>query len=371
MRIGIPKEIKVHEYRVGMTPMGVRELTAQGHQVSVQQGAGTAIGFADRDYAQAGATLLAEAEAVFAGAEMIVKVKEPQLHECAWLRPEQLLFTYLHLAADRPQTDALLASGCTAIAYETVEDRQRGLPLLAPMSEVAGRMSVQAGAHCLEREQGGRGVLLSGVPGVSPGRVLVLGGGVVGGEAARIAHGMGARVTVIDRSLARLRQLDELFAGQVTTLYSTAENIQQQLEQADLVIGAVLLRGARAPKLVTAAMLQRMKPGAVLVDVAIDQGGCFETSRPTTHAEPTFIVDGIVHYCVANMPGAVARTATLALTNATLPYVEALANKGWRQALADDAGFAAGLNLAAGQLYCPGVAEAFGLPLSALAELVG
>ncbi|MBS97943.1 MAG: alanine dehydrogenase [Oceanospirillaceae bacterium] len=370
MRIGVPKEIKVHEYRVGLTPMGVKELIDQGHQVVVQANAGSAIGYEDDAYREAGATIEPQAEKVFRGSEMVVKVKEPQLGECEWLSEGQVLFTYLHLAADRPQTDALLNSGCTAIAYETVEDRQGGLPLLAPMSEVAGRMAVQAGAHCLEREQGGRGVLLSGVPGVTPGRVTIIGGGVVGGQAARIAQGMGAQVTILDKSLPRLRQLDDMFGGRVKTLYSTGENIRQQLTQSDLVIGAVLLPGAKAPKLVSRDMLGLMPAGAVLVDVAIDQGGCFETSRPTTHAEPIYEVDGIIHYCVANMPGAVARTATQSLTNATLPYVEALANKGWRSALAQVQGLAPGLNVHAGELYCQGVAEAFDMPLASLDALL-
>ncbi len=369
MRIGVPREIKVHEYRVGMTPMGVRELVGQGHTVTVQHDAGSAIGFDDDAYREAGARIIDDAETLYREAELIVKVKEPQLNECAWLDVGQVLFTYLHLAADRAQTDALLESGCTAIAYETIEDRHGGLPLLAPMSEVAGRMAVQAGAHCLEREQGGRGVLLSGVPGVSPGRVLVIGGGVVGSQAARIAHGMGAQVTILDKSLPRLRELDDLFGGQVRTLYSTGDNIRQQLAQSDLVIGAVLVPGARAPKLVTRDMLSLLPAGAVLVDVAIDQGGCFETSRPTTHADPIFEVDGIVHYCVANMPGAVARTATFALANATLPYVEALANRGWREALAAVPGFAPGLNVHAGEIYCPGVAAAFERPLADLDAL--
>lgn len=370
MRIGVPKEIKVHEYRVGLTPMGVHELVAQGHQVSVQSGAGQAIGYGDDSYRQAGAELVGEAETLFRQSEMIVKVKEPQLNECSWLSEGQLLFTYLHLAADRPQTEALLAGGCTAIAYETVEDPHGGLPLLAPMSEVAGRMAVQAGAHCLEREQGGRGVLLSGVPGVSPGRVVIIGGGVVGSQAARVAQGMGAQVTILDKSIPRLRELDERFNGRVGTLYSTAENIRQQIAQADLVIGAVLVPGARAPKLVTREMLSLMPSGAALVDVAIDQGGCFETSHPTTHADPIFEVDGIVHYCVANMPGAVARTSTLALTNATLPYVEALAGKGWKEALRSVPGLAPGLNVHGGRLYCAGVAEAFGLALGDLEQLL-
>lgn len=364
MRVGIPKEIKNHEYRVGMTPMGVRELVEQGHQVQVEQGAGVAAGFTDRAYEQAGAVMVDDPRAVFSWADLIVKVKEPQLNECGWLSADQVLFTYLHLAADRPQTEALIASGCTAIAYETVEDAHGGLPLLAPMSEVAGRMAVQAGAHCLEKAQGGRGVLLGGVPGVSPGRVLVIGGGVVGENAARIAVGMGAQVCLLDKSIPRLKQLDERFDGRVTTLYSTRENIEQQLSQSDLVVGAVLLPGAAAPKLVTRAMLKQMQPGVVLVDVAIDQGGCFETSHPTTHADPVFEVDGIVHYCVANMPGAVARTSTLALTNATLPYIERLAADGWRRALQEVPGFLPGLNVHSGRITCAGVARAFDLPHS-------
>ncbi len=363
MRVGVPREIKNREYRVGMTPMGVRELVEQGHQVQVELGAGVAAGFSDRAYEQAGAVLVDDPRAVFSWADLIVKVKEPQLNECGWLSADQVLFTYLHLAADRSLTDALLASGCTAIAYETVQDLHGGLPLLAPMSEVAGRMAVQAGAHCLEKAQGGRGVLLGGVPGVSPGRVLIIGGGVVGENAAYIALGMGARVTLLDKSIPRLKQLDERFNGALTTLYSTRENIEQQLVLADLVIGAVLLPGAAAPKLVTRDMLAEMKPGAVLVDVAIDQGGCFETSHPTTHDDPVFDVDGIVHYCVANMPGAVARTSTLALTNATLPYVEQLAQHGWRRALQEVPGFVSGLNIHSGRVTCAGVAEAFDLPL--------
>lgn len=365
MRVGVPKEIKNHEYRVGMTPMGVRELIEQGHQIQVEQNAGLAAGFGDADYARAGAVIVDDPRGVFTWADLIVKVKEPQPNECSWLSADQVLFTYLHLAADRALTEALLASGCTAIAYETVADAHGGLPLLAPMSEVAGRMAVQAGAHCLEKAQGGRGVLLGGVPGVSPARVLVIGGGVVGENAARVALGMGAQVSLLDKSIPRLRQLDERFNGALSTLYSTGENIEQQLAQADLVIGAVLLPGAAAPKLVTRSMLAGMKPGAVLVDVAIDQGGCFETSHPTTHADPVFEVDGIVHYCVGNMPGAVARTSTLALTNATLPYVEALARHEWRHALQSIPGFIQGLNIHSGRIACAGVAEAFDLPYSA------
>ncbi|PSL13900.1 alanine dehydrogenase [Marinobacterium halophilum] len=371
MRVGVPKEIKNHEYRVGMTPMGVRELVEQGHQVQIEQNAGIAAGFSDVAYEQAGAVLVDDPRGVFSWADLIVKVKEPQANECGWLSADQVLFTYLHLAADRALTEALLASGCTAIAYETVQDLHGGLPLLAPMSEVAGRMAVQAGAHCLEKAQGGRGVLLGGVPGVGPGRVLIIGGGVVGENAAAIALGMGAQVSLLDKSIPRLRQLDERFNGALITLYSTRENIEQQLAQADLVIGAVLLPGAAAPKLVTREMLGLMQPGAVLVDVAIDQGGCFETSRPTTHTDPVFEVEGIVHYCVANMPGALARTSTLALTNATLPYVEQLAHHGWRRALQDVPGLLAGLNIHSGRITCPGVADAFALPCHAPLDELG
>ncbi|WP_409524183.1 alanine dehydrogenase [Nitrincola sp. MINF-07-Sa-05] len=370
MKLGVPAEIKTHEYRVGMTPVGVRELCMQGHEVMIQQGAGLGAGFSDEDYVASGATLEESAEALYKSVDMVVKVKEPQLHECGWLSKGQTLFTYLHLAADRPQTDALLASGCTAIAYETITDAQGLLPLLAPMSEVAGRMSVQAGAHCLEKAQQGRGVLLSGVPGVESGQVLIIGGGVVGQSAAKIALGMGARVAIMDRSIARLRQLDDVFGGQVETLFSSRQLIESRISTADMVIGAVLLPGAAAPKLITREMLGLMQPGAVLVDVAIDQGGCFETSRPTTHADPTFIVDGIVHYCVANMPGAVARTSTQALTNATLPYVLQLAAQGWQGALRSNKGFAPGLNVHEGELYCQGVAEAFDLPLGDLPALL-
>ena len=362
MLIGVPKEIKNHEYRVGLTPAGARELVAQGHGVLVEQGAGREIGLADAMYLQAGAELIAAAEDVYRRAELIVKVKEPQPHECGWLRPEQILFTYLHLASSRELTLRLLDSGATCIAYETVTDQRGALPLLAPMSEVAGRMSIQAAAHHLEKARGGSGVLLGGVPGVAPARVLVLGGGVVGVNAARIALGMGARVVVVDKSLARLRELDELFGPQLTTLYSTLDAIERELAHADVVVGAVLIPGAAAPRLVSRAQLGIMQPGSVLVDVAIDQGGCFETSRPTTHEQPTFVVDGIVHYCVANMPGAVARTATFALTNATLPYVAQLAAAGPQAALGDDAGFRAGLNIHRGRVTYAAVAESFGLP---------
>lgn len=360
MLLGVPKEIKNHEYRVGLTPGSVREAVAHGHRVLVQRDAGAAIGLADELYLAAGAELADSAEEVFARAELIVKVKEPQPHECRWLRPGQVLFTYLHLAPDPEQTRLLLASGVTAIAYETVTDAAGGLPLLAPMSEVAGRMSIQAGAAHLEKSKGGAGVLLGGVPGVPPGKVAIIGGGVVGRNAALMAIGLGARVTVFDRSLDRLRSLDAQFGNRIRTVFPTAESIEQHALDADLVIGAVLVPGAAAPRLISRAMLAHMRPGSVLLDVAIDQGGCFETSRPTTHAEPTFTVDGIVHYCVANMPGAVARTSTFALNNATLPFVLALADKGWRRALADDPHLLAGLNLHAGAVTCLAVAESLG-----------
>ncbi len=371
MLVGVPTEIKNHEYRVGLTPAGVRELASHGHQVLVQRGAGQAIGLSDADYEAAGAQLADDAATVFARAEMIVKVKEPQPAECAMLRPGQVLFTYLHLAPDPAQATALLASGCTAIAYETVTDERGGLPLLAPMSEVAGRMSIQAGAHALQKAQGGSGILLGGVPGVAPGEVLVLGGGVVGINAARMALGLGARVTVLDRSLERLRQLDELYGPQLSTVFSTRDAIEARLPHADLVIGAVLIPGAAAPKLVSRAQLALMRPGSVLVDVAIDQGGCFETSHPTTHQDPTYEVDGIVHYCVANMPGGVARTSTFALTQATLPHVLALADKGARQALLDDTGLRNGLNVHAGRLTHRAVAQALGRDYVRAAEALG
>jgi len=369
MLVGVPKEIKNHEYRIGLTPSGVRELVLHGHQVLVQRGGGQAIGLSDADYERAGARLAEDAASVFAQAEMIVKVKEPQPEECALLRPGQLLFTYLHLAPDPQQAAALQRSGCTAIAYETVTDGHGGLPLLAPMSEVAGRMAIQAGAHALEKAQGGSGVLLGGVPGVKPAEVLVIGGGVVGINAARMAMGLHARVTVLDRSLERLKYLDELYGQQLTTLYSTRDAIEQCLPHTDLVIGAVLIPGGAAPKLVSHAQLALLRPGSVLVDVAIDQGGCFETSRATTHQQPTYEVDGIVHYCVANMPGGVARTSTFALTNATLPFVLLLAEHGL-QALRDDQDLRNGLNVHAGKLTHRAVAQALGQefvrPLDAL-----
>ena len=358
MLIGVPKEIKAQEFRVGMTPAGVRELAASGHQVLVQHSAGEGIGLTDALYAAAGATIVDSAEQVFAETDLVVKVKEPQAQECRWLRPGQTLFTYLHLAADLKQAELLMDSGATCIAYETITSQQGGLPLLAPMSLVAGRLSVQAGAHHMEVHQGGNGTLLGGVPGVAPAKVLVLGGGVVGSSALRVALGMGADVTVIDRSVSKLTELDEQYRGQLRTIYSTAESIEEHAREADLIIGAVLIPGASAPKLISADMLRLLKPGTVLVDVAIDQGGCFETSRPTTHADPTYVIDDVVHYCVANMPGAVARTATLALTNATLPYVVRLASKGSRETLLSDEHFSAGLNVFEGQLTHQAVAEA-------------
>ena len=361
MRIGVPKEIKTHEYRVGLTPAGVRELVQHGHAVTVETTAGAGSGWDDDAYRAAGSAIAPDAAAVFAGADLIVKVKEPQPAEIARLQRGQVLFTYLHLAADKAQTDGLINTGATCIAYETVTDRFGALPLLAPMSEVAGRMSVQVGAHCLEREQGGAGILLGGVPGVPPARVVVLGGGVAGTNAARMAVGLEASVIIIDKSLPRLKELDLQFGPRATTLFATTEAIEHAVHGADLVIGAVLVPGAAAPKLVTRDMVRRMRPGSVLVDIAIDQGGCFETSRPTTHSAPTFVEEGSVHYCVTNMPGAVPRTSTLGLTNATLPFVMALAGKGWRQAMLDDPHLAAGLNVHDGRVQCLAVAQALGL----------
>ncbi|MCE9681395.1 alanine dehydrogenase [Halomonas alkalisoli] len=361
MKIAVPKEIKNHEYRVALTPSGARELVARGHSVAVQAGAGEGAGFPDASYEAAGASLEANVDAVWRDAELILKVKEPQAEEVARLTRGQTLFTYLHLAAEETLTRGLMASGATCIAYETITDHQGGLPLLAPMSTVAGRMAIQAGAHSLEKAQGGAGVLLPGVPGVAPGKVAVIGGGVVGENAARMALGLGAEVSVLDKSIARLEVLDDRYQGRMKTVFSTADAIDEAVRESDLIVGAVLIPGAAAPKLITRAMLADMKPGSVLVDVAIDQGGCFETSRATTHDDPTYIVDGIVHYCVANMPGAVAQTSTLALTNATMPFVIALADKGWQQALADDAHFLPGLNVHDGQVTYRAVAEAFGL----------
>jgi alanine dehydrogenase len=358
MLVGVPKEIKTHEYRVGMTPPGVRELARHGHRVLVESNAGHIIGIDDDDYRAAGAEIAASAAEVFGKAEMIVKVKEQQPNEIAMLRRDQVLFTYLHLAPDPPQTEGLMKSGIVAIAYETVTDDKGRLPLLAPMSEVAGRMAVQAGASCLEIVNGGRGLLLGGVPGVPPAKVVIIGGGVVGSNAAVVATGMGAHVTILDRSLERLAVLDTQFRGIVTTIYSTAQAIDEEVETADLVIGAVLVPGAAAPKLITREMVKGMKRGSVLVDVAIDQGGCSETSRPTTHAEPTYVEEGVVHYCVANMPGAVARTSTFALNNATLPFIVTLAEKGYARALKDDPNLREGLNVHRGRITYRAVAEA-------------
>lgn len=360
MLIGIPKEIKNNEYRIGMTPAGVRELVAHGHQVMMQRDGGTAIGLSNQQYEAAGAKLIDTAEEIFATAEMIIKVKEPQPNECKMLRPGQLLFTYLHLAPDPEQTRLLVESDCTAIAYETVTDAQGGLPLLAPMSEVAGRMAIQAGAHALEKAQGGMGILLGGVPGVAPAKVTVIGGGVVGINAARMAMGLGADVTILDRSIPRLKALDEQYGPRLKTLYSSVESVEHEVIASDLVIGAVLIPGAAAPKLVTREMLKKMKNGSVLVDVAIDQGGCFETSHATTHQDPTYEVEGIIHYCVANMPGGVARTSTFALTNATLPFALALADKGYKQALLDDPHLRNGLNVHRGDITYQAVANNLG-----------
>jgi alanine dehydrogenase len=361
MKIGCPKEIKPQEFRVGMTPNAEQEAVAHGHEVLIESLAGAGSGFEDAAYVAAGATVLETADEVFAGADMIVKVKEPQAIERKMLREGQILFTYLHLAPDPDQTNDLLASGCTAIAYETVTDRSGGLPLLAPMSEVAGRLAPQVGAWTLQKANGGRGVLMGGVPGVGPARVVVIGGGVVGTHAARIAAGMGADVTVLDRWLPRLRYLDDVFGRDFKTSYASAGNTIELVREADMVVGAVLVPGAAAPKLISRAQLSEMKPGAVLVDVAIDQGGCFETSHATTHQDPIYEVDGIMHYCVANMPGAVARTSTIALGNATMPYMLALANKGWKQACTDDPHLLNGLNVHAGQLTYYAVGEALGI----------
>jgi len=362
MRVGVPKEIKPQENRAGLTPPAVRELVSHGHEVLVQAGTGAGIGCDDAAYEAAGARVVPDAAAVFGAAELVIKVKEPQPAEIAMLRRGQVLFTYLHLAPDLAQTKGLMASGCTAIAYETITDAQGRLPLLAPMSEVAGRMAVQVGAVALQRPNGGRGVLLGGVPGVAPGKVVVLGGGVVGTHAAKMAVGLGAEVSILDRSLPRLRELEDLFGGRVRLLFASQAEVEAAALGADLVIGAVLVPGAAAPKLLTRAQVARMLPGAVLVDVAIDQGGCFETSRATTHAEPTYVVDGVVHYCVANMPGGVPRTSTWALNNATLPFALALANKGWRRACLEEPHLCEGLNVHEGQITCAPVAHAHGLP---------
>src|SRR5262245_58304783 len=365
MRIGVPAEIKVHEYRVGLTPGSVAELTADGHDVLVQTRAGAGIGFLDRDYQRAGAAIAPDAASVFRGSDLIVKVKEPQASECAMLRAGQILFTYLHLAADRPQADALMRSGATAIAYETVTAPGGGLPLLAPMSEVAGRMAVQVGAKCLEKEAGGIGKLLGGVPGVAPARVVILGGGTAGANAALIALGMQADVTILDKSVNRLHWLADRFGSGLRVVMANPETVHEYVVSADLVIGAVLVPGAASPKLVSREMVREMRDGSVLVDISIDQGGCFETSRPTTDNAPTYIYEGVVHYCVTNMPGAVAHTSALALNNATLPFVKALANRGL-VALADDPHLAAGLNVFRGRIAHPAVAEALAYPLTIL-----
>lgn len=371
MLVGVPKEIKSYEYRVGLTTASVSDLVPNGHRVIVETQAGVGIGLSDEMYRKAGAEIVDTAAEVFARADMIVKVKEPQPVERRMLREGQVLFTYLHLAPDPEQTRMLVESGCVAIAYETVTGPGNTLPLLSPMSEVAGRMSIQAGAHCLEKEQGGSGMLLGGVPGVEAARVVVIGGGVVGTNAIRMAMGMEAHVTVIDRLLQRLKELDFQFGCMLNTIYATRESLERHVIGADLVIGAVLVPGAAAPKVVTADMVKAMKPGSVLVDVAIDQGGCFETSRPTTHAAPTYVEHGVVHYCVANMPGAVARTSTFALNNATLPFVLALANKGYKAALAADPHLLNGLNVHHGEVTCEAVAEALGYPYTPAARSIG
>lgn len=360
MKVGIPKEIKVLEFRVGMLPAGVRELIHDDHEVFVETNAGVGIGMSDVDYEAVGATILDTAKSVYDVTDMIVKVKEPQAEECEMLRDDQVLFTYLHLAADRAQTEALVRSGTTAIAYETVTADDGSLPLLTPMSEVAGRLSIQAGAYALQKANGGRGVLLGGVPGVAPGKVVVIGGGVAGTHAAEMAVGLGAEVTILDRSVPRLREINDFYGGRVRTAYSTKQSIDELVLEADLVVGAVLIAGAAAPKLVSAEQVREMKPGSVLVDISIDQGGCFETSRPTTHAEPTYVIDDVVHYCVTNMPGAVPRTSTFALTNVTLPFAKDLANKGWREALLQDGHLRNGLNVHAGHINHEAVAKGLG-----------
>jgi alanine dehydrogenase len=368
MKVGVPKEIKTHEYRVGLTPGAVREYVAAGHSVVVETNAGAGIGASDDSYRKAGAVVLDTAREVFASSQMIVKVKEPQASEWSQLRRDQILFTYLHLAPDPEQAKGLIGSGCTAIAYETVTDAHGGLPLLAPMSEVAGRLAIEAAGAALRRHAGGRGLLIGGVPGVQPARIVVIGGGVVGTHAARMAIGLGAEVTILDRSLVRLRELDELFEGRVRTKFSTIDTIEEEVFAADVVIGAVLVPGASAPKLVSRDMLGSMRKGSVVVDVAIDQGGCFETSRPTTHADPTYEVDGIIHYCVANMPGAVPLTSSQALNNATLPFGLALANKGFAAVL-ENPHLRAGLNVYRGRLTCEPVARSLDMPFSPIEKV--
>ena len=370
MLIGVPKEIKNHEYRVGMTPMSVREAVRHGHKVWVEANAGAGIGASDADYTQAGAAIIATAAEIFAKADMIVKVKEPQSGERKMLRDGQILYTYLHLAPDPEQTKDLVKSGAICIAYETVTSARGGLPLLAPMSQVAGRMSIQSGAHCLEKAHGGRGMLLGGVPGVAPAKVVILGGGVVGTNAAAMAIGLGADVTILEKSTDRMEELVARFGTGLKTLYSTQGAVEDECAEADLVIGGVLIPGAAAPKLVTKAMLKDWKQGSVLVDVAIDQGGCAETSKATTHAEPTYVVDGVIHYCVANMPGGVARTSTFALNNVTLPFGLAIANKGWKKALADDAHLRNGLNVAHGKVTYKAVADDLGYDYVAAESLL-
>jgi alanine dehydrogenase len=363
MRVGVPKEIKTHEYRVGLTPGAVREYVAAGHGVMVETGAGMGIGATDDSYRKAGAMVVDSAREIFESSQMIVKVKEPQPSEWSQLREDQILFTYLHLAPDPDQARGLMQSGCTAIAYETVTDARGGLPLLAPMSEVAGRLAIEAAGAAMRRHAGGRGLLIGGVPGVQPARIVVIGGGVVGTHAARMAAGLGAEVTILDRSIGRLRELDELFEGRVRTRFSTIDSVEEEVFAADVVIGAVLVPGASAPKLVSRSMLGAMRKGSVIVDVAIDQGGCFETSRATTHADPTYEVDGVIHYCVANMPGAVPLTSSQALNNATLPFGLALADKGFAAVL-ENPHLRAGLNVHRGRLTCAAVAESLGLPFS-------
>jgi alanine dehydrogenase len=370
MKIGVPKEIKSQEYRVGLTPATARELASRGHHVFVETQAGVAVGLPDEAYAAAGATVCADAQEVWSLADMIIKVKEPQAAERAMLRPGQILYAYLHLAPDPDQASALIASGAVCVAYETITGRGGGLPLLAPMSEVAGRMSIQVAAATLEKPHGGMGLLLAGVPGVAPGHVAIIGAGVVGTNALQMAVGLGARVTILDTDVERLRQLDLIFGNRITTLSSSAHAIEQTVQSADAVIGAVLIPGAAAPRLVTREMIAGMKKGAVVVDVAIDQGGCIETSHPTTHAHPTYAVDGVIHYCVANMPGAVARTSTFALTNATLAHAIALADKGWKRAMADDAHLRAGLNMCDGHVTHEAVARALGEPYLPASEML-
>ena len=370
MIIGVPKEIKIAEYRVGLTPGSVRECVAKGHRVIVESNCGLGIGFTNDNYRAAGAEIVEQAENVYSAADMIIKVKEPQASEYKMLKQQQILFTYLHLAVDKPLTEALIDSGCVAIAYETVTDATGRLPLLTPMSQVAGRLSIQCGSYCLQKSEGGSGLLLSGVPGVAPGHVVVIGGGVVGSNAVRMAIGKQARVTVIDRSLSCLQDLDFEFGSRLNTVFATSENIERYVLDADLLVGAVLVPGGEAPQLIQKSMLSSMRPGSVFVDVAIDQGGCSETSHATTHDDPTYVVDGVVHYCVANMPGSVPLTSTHALNNATLPFVLDLANKGARQALKDDKNLRNGLNVYHGQVTYPAVANTFDLLCTDTADLI-